>query len=123
MTVLSLAASNAMVQAGKARLIAVTGTRRLEGYSDVPTVAESGLPRYKAGFWVGLLAPAGTPRAIVEKLNVEVQKVLKLPDLRLQLQKAGFDLVGGSPEQFAATIDFETKGWGDILRQKNIKLN
>jgi len=52
-----------------------------------------------------------------------VQKVLKLPDLRLQLQKTGVDPVGGSPEQFAATIDSETKVWGDILRQKNIKLN
>jgi len=123
MTVLSLAASNAMVQAGKARLIAVTGARRLAGYPEVPTVAESGLPGYKAGFWVGLLAPAGTPRAIIDKLNWEVQKVLKLPDLRLQLQKTGVDPVGGSPEQFAATIDSETKVWGDILRQKNIKLN
>jgi tripartite-type tricarboxylate transporter receptor subunit TctC len=121
MTVLSLAASAAMVKAGKANLIAVTGTNRLPGHPDVPTVSEASLPGYQAGFWVGLLAPAGTPRIIIQKLRDEVQKVLNNPDLRQQFQNNGVTPVGNTPEQFAGIIESDRKKWGEVIRLKDIK--
>ena len=121
MTVLSLAASNAMVKGGKAQLIAVTGTSRLSSYPDVPTVAEAGIPGFEAGFWVGMLAPAGTPRPVIAKLREEIQKALKQPDLVQRFQSNGVDPVGGTPEQFASVIDAEKKKWGDVIRLRDIK--
>ena len=123
MTVLSLAASNAMVKAGKAQLIGVTGTSRLSAYPEVPTVAEAGIPGYEAGFWVGMLAPAGTPAPIIAKLRSEIQKVLKQPDLIQRFQSNGVDPVGGSSEQFANVIDSEKKKWGDVIRLRDIKVD
>jgi tripartite-type tricarboxylate transporter receptor subunit TctC len=122
MAVLSLVASNAMIKAGKAQLIAVTGTSWLPGYPDVPTVAEAGVPGYQAAYWVGLLAPAGTPRPITVKLRDEVQN-LKLADLRQQFHNNGVEPVGNSPEQFASTIDTEKKKWGEVIRLNDIKAN
>ena len=121
MTVLSLAASVTMVKAGKANLVAVTGANRLPGYPEVPTVSEAGLPGYQAGFWVGLLAPAGTPRPVVNKLRDEVQKVLNNPELRQQVQNNGVTPVGNTPEQFATVIDSDKKKWGEVIRLKDIK--
>ena len=121
MTVLSLAASVTMVKAGKANLVDVTGANRLPGYPEVPTVSEAGLPGYQAGFWVGLLAPAGTPRPVVNKLRDEVQKVLNNPELRQQFQNNGVTPVGNTPEQFATVIDSEKKKWGEVIRLKDIK--
>ena len=121
MTVLSLAASVTMVKAGKANLVAVTGANRLPGYPEVPTVSEAGLPGYQAGFWVGLLAPAGTPRPVVNKLREEVQKVLNNPELRQQFQNTGVTPVGNTPEQFATVIDSDKKKWGEVIRLKDIK--
>lgn len=121
MTVLSLAASVTMVKAGKANLVAVTGANRLPGYPEVPTVSEAGLPGYQAGFWVGLLAPAGTPRPVVNKLRDEVQKVLNNPELRQQFQNNGVTPVGNTPEQFATVIDADKKKWGEVIRLKDIK--
>ena len=121
MTVLSLAASVTMVKAGKANLVAVTGPNRLSGYPDIPTVSEAGLPGYQAGFWVGLLAPAGTPRPIVNKLRDEVQKVLNNPELRQQFQNNGVTPVGNTPEQFAIVIDSDKKKWGEVIRLKDNK--
>jgi tripartite-type tricarboxylate transporter receptor subunit TctC len=119
--VLSLAASNAMIKAGKARLIAVTGTSRLSSYPDIPTVSEAGIPGFEAGFWVGMLAPAGTARTIIAKLRGEIQKALKQPDLVQRLQSSGVDPVGGTPEQFARVIDAEQKKWGDVIRLRDIR--
>lgn len=121
MTVLSLAASVTMVKAGKANLVAVTGANRLPGYPEVPTVSEAGLPGYQAGFWVGLLAPAGTSRPVVNKLRDEVQKVLNNPELRQQFQNNGVTPVGNTPEQFATVIDADKKKWGEVIRLKDIK--
>lgn len=121
MTVLSLAASVTMVKAGKANLVAVTGANRLPGYPEVPTVSEAGLPGYQAGFWVGLLAPAGTPRPVINKLRDEVQKVLNNPELRQQFQNNGVTPVGNTPEQFATVIDSDKKKWGEVIRLKDIK--
>ncbi|MEI6758824.1 MAG: tripartite tricarboxylate transporter substrate binding protein [Betaproteobacteria bacterium] len=121
MTILSLAASVTMVKAGRANLVAVTGANRLPGYPEVPTVSEAGLPGYQAGFWVGLLAPAGTPRPVVNKLRDEVQKVLNNPELRQQFQNNGVTPVGNTPEQFATVIDSDKKKWGEVIRLKDIK--
>lgn len=121
MTVLSLAASNTMVKAGKAQLIAVTGTSRLPTYPDVLTVAEAEIPGYEAGFWVGMLAPASTPGPIVAKLRTEIQKVFKQTDLVQRFQSNGVQPVGGSSEQFANVIDADKKKWGEVIRARDIK--
>jgi tripartite-type tricarboxylate transporter receptor subunit TctC len=97
------------VAAGKLKAIAVTTTQRAGIAPDVPTMAEAGLPGYDLGLWFGLLAPAGTPKPIVDRLAGIANTALKSPDLFEPLRKIGIDTVGGTPEEFARYIDAEVK--------------
>jgi tripartite-type tricarboxylate transporter receptor subunit TctC len=97
------------VAAGKLKAIAVTTTQRAGIAPDVPTMAEAGLPGYDLGLWFGLLAPAGTPKPIVDRLAGIANTALKTPDLIEPLRKIGIDTVGGTPEEFARYIDAEVK--------------
>ena len=90
--------------AGKVRAIAVSTQARSHALPDVPTVAESGLPDYKFDSWFGVLAPAGVPPAILAKVQQDIAKVLKLPDVADRLTKLGFDIVGSAPDEFDAVI-------------------
>ncbi|HSQ03385.1 MAG TPA: tripartite tricarboxylate transporter substrate-binding protein, partial [Burkholderiales bacterium] len=92
------------VRSGRLRALAVTSTQRSHSAPDVPTIAESGLPGYEASSWYGLLAPAGTSRAIVAKLREEVAKALQFPDVRQRMLSQGLDPVGNAPEEFASVI-------------------
>jgi tripartite-type tricarboxylate transporter receptor subunit TctC len=94
---------------GKLKAIAVTTAQRASIAPDVPTMAEAGLPGYDLGVWFGLLAPAGTPKPIVDKLAQIANAALKAPDLVLSLRKIGVDTVGGTPEEFTRYIDAEVK--------------
>ncbi len=105
------------VQAGKLRVLGTTGTRRLPALPDVPTVAEAGLPGYQAGSWYGVLAPAGTPPAIVERLNVEMVKALNQPDVRARLLQEGAEPEGGPPQAFAHHIQAELKRLESYAKQ------
>ena len=89
----------------------------------MPTIAEAGLPGYQAATWFGVLAPAGTPRDIVVKLNAEFAKALSAPDLVEHLRSDGADVVGGSPEQFRGFLKSEVERWGPVIKGAGIKPN
>ena len=109
------------VQAGKVRGIAVTGTRRAEAVPDVPTIAESGVPGYAATNWYGLLAPAKTPSAIIDRINRDMTVALKSPDVIENLKARGIDAAPNSPAEFATFIRAESEKWRPIVRQSGIK--
>jgi tripartite-type tricarboxylate transporter receptor subunit TctC len=109
------------VKAGKMRALAVSTSNRFSGLPDVPTVAESGLAGFNVGFWLGTLAPAGTPRAIIDRLNAEMVKILRMPDVGEKLAAMGVEIVGNTPEQFAAIIKSDIVKWGKVVRDSGAK--
>jgi tripartite-type tricarboxylate transporter receptor subunit TctC len=109
------------VQSGKVRGIAVTGPKRAEAVPNVPTVAESGVPGYAAENWYGMLAPAKTPKAAIDRLNRDLVAALKAPDVVQQLKDRGIDAAPGSPQDLAKYIASEEKKWVPIIKKSNIK--
>jgi tripartite-type tricarboxylate transporter receptor subunit TctC len=110
------------IKAGKLRGLAVTGTKRLPLLPALPTIAESGFPGYEASSWYGILAPAGTPRDIVLKLNAELSKALEQPEVKNSLLAEGAEPAGGSPEAFAEHIRTEKERLGNLIRDAKIRL-
>ena len=110
------------VKAGKLKAIAVTSSKRLASLPDVPTVAET-LPGFEAVSWGGVMAPAGTPPEIIAKLNTEINRILKLPDVAEKLQGLGAEIVGSTPEEFAAYVKSEIAKWGKVARDNNVTLD
>ncbi|QJR12070.1 hypothetical protein DSM104443_03153 [Usitatibacter rugosus] len=108
------------VKAGSLRGIAVTTLKRSSSAPEIPTVAES-LPGFDAATWGGILAPAGTPKDIVMKLNVAANAALRMDDVRAKLEAAGVQIQGGTPEQFAAVIKSEVDKWEPIVKNAGIK--
>ncbi len=111
------------IQAGKLRAIGVTSAKRFPLYPELPTFAESGFPKYETLAWNGIMVPAGTPKAIIDRLNNEINAIFKMPDVQQKLSAAGFELVGGTPEQFGAMIRAEQEKWAPIIRSANIKID
>ncbi len=109
------------VEEGKLKAIAVTTAQRASIAPDVPTMAESGLPGYDLGLWFGLLAPAGTPKPIVDRLAHVANDALKTPDLIEPLRKIGIDTVGSTPEEFARYIDAEVKKATELANAADIR--
>ena len=109
------------VQGGKLKALAVTQPTRAAIAPDVPTMAESGVPGYSAGIWMGVLAPAGTPAEIVGKLSRAANEALKSPEVTSLLRVQGVDPLGGSPEEFARFIDAELKKWAGVVNEAGIK--
>jgi len=109
------------VKSGKVRALAVTTTQRTQSAPDLPTLAESGLPGFDSEGWFALLAPAGTPEAVLERINAEVNRILQTDDFRERLAKVGAEPVGGSRADFQARIRDETQRWGKVIRTANIK--
>jgi tripartite-type tricarboxylate transporter receptor subunit TctC len=109
------------VEEGKLKAIAVTTAQRAGIAPDVPTMAESGLPGYDLGLWFGLLAPAGTPQPIVDRLAHIASDALKTPDLIEPLRKIGIDTVGGTPDEFARYIDAEVKKATELATAADIR--
>jgi tripartite-type tricarboxylate transporter receptor subunit TctC len=103
--------------------IAVGSARRLPSLPEIPTIAESGVPGYEAYSWVGMVAPAATPREVVARLNREIVDILKTPDMADKLNGQGALPVGDTPEQFAAYIKAEIAKWGAVVRGSNIKVD
>jgi len=112
-----------LIAGGRLRPLAVTAAKRLATLPDVPTVAELGYPGFEAATWSGLVAPAGTPKAIVDKLNAEANKALGKNEMKAKLAEDGSTPLGGTPEQFAAFIKSENAKWGAAVRDANIKLD
>ena len=109
------------VRSGRLRAIAVTGARRSMLAPDVPTVAEAGVAGYTIVNWRGLLAPAGTPRDIVARLNTEVVRILGAPDVRETLAREGYEPIGDTPEQFAALIRAEVARYAKLVKAAGIR--
>ncbi len=108
-------------KAGKVRLLAVTGLQRMPIAPDVPTIAESGYPGFEAVGWFGLIAPAQTPRALINRLNAETIKATQIPEVRERLTAIGFDVVTSTPENFARYIQNEVVKWQKLARQMGLK--
>ena len=120
----SVLSSIAHVKSGREKAIAVsTADMRLPALPDVPTVAESGLPGFDASTWGGVAAPAGVPQPIVNKLNAEIAKILKMPDVQAKLAAQGAIPVGGTPQEFTNFIKSETAKWGKIIRDAHVKVD
>ncbi|MEY4449520.1 MAG: hypothetical protein RLZZ433_2535 [Pseudomonadota bacterium] len=108
------------IKAGKLKAIAVTGPQRWAGMPDVPTVAEQGVAGYDVRSWAGLMAPAGTPRPIIDRLNAEVQKSLQLPAIKTRLEEMGGDARGSTPEEMKAMVTSETQKWTQVVNNAKI---
>jgi len=113
----------AQIQAGKLRALAVTTAKRFALLPDLPTIAEAGYPGFEALAWNGVLVAAGTPRPIVERLNVEINAILKDPSVASSLNAQGFELVGGSPEDFAALIRSESAKWAPVIKKTGARVD
>jgi tripartite-type tricarboxylate transporter receptor subunit TctC len=111
------------VKAGKLRALAVSTVRRSFALPQLPTVAESGLPGFEVSVWFSVLAPAATPRDIVQKLNAVLVKALQSPDVKQRLAEQGAEPVGNTPEQFAATIQRDLAKWAKVDKDANEKLD
>ncbi len=102
---------------GKLRILAVASEARAQAMPDLPTVAEAGLPGFKADVWFGVVAPAGTPSAIVSRLNSEIGKIMRMPDVQARLLPQGIEPMTDTPEEFAALIHTEVAKWGKIVKR------
>ena len=109
------------IKAGKLRGLGVTMAKRTAALPDVPSIAEAGVPGYEATQWFGMLAPAGTPRPIIDRLNQEMVKLLKSPDVRDRLIADGADPAPTTPEEFGAYIKSETEKWTKVIKAAGIK--
>jgi tripartite-type tricarboxylate transporter receptor subunit TctC len=108
-------------QAGRLRIIATTGATRTSVTPEIPAIAEAGVPGYDFDSWTGFLAPTGTPPAIVAQIHAETARISKLPDIRDRLTAAGFEVVGGPPDVFAALIRDNNARLGKVIREAGIK--
>jgi tripartite-type tricarboxylate transporter receptor subunit TctC len=108
------------VKAGTLRALAVTTETRLPYLPDVPTIAESGFPGYEINSWQGVFAPAGTPKEVVAKINGELVRMLRTPEISRRISLEGADPVGSSPEQFAARVKSEIAKWSKVARQAGV---
>ncbi len=109
------------VTAGRLRALGVTGPRRIPLAPDIPTVAEAGVAGYEITAWGGYMAPAGTPDAIVARLNAELNKIISSPVIRERWVALGIEPVGGTPERFAEHVKTETAKWTDVIKRAGIK--
>lgn len=116
----TLTAIQPHVKSGAVRGLAVTTLKRASSMPELPTMAESGLPGYDTSTWGGILAPAGTPKAIVAKLNDEINKALAAEDVRAKLTASGIQIQGGSPQVFADYIAAEVEKWGRVTKEAGI---
>jgi tripartite-type tricarboxylate transporter receptor subunit TctC len=110
------------IQAGRLRALAVTSKKRSPLLPDVPALAESGLPDYEAGSWYGILAPAGTPPAIIERLHSEIIKAVRTPEVEKRLAGEGAEIIASTPEQFAAHIKTELARMREAVRAGGIRV-
>ena len=109
------------VKSGALRGIAVTTLKRSSAFPELPTIAESGLAGYDASTWGGILAPAGTAKDVVNKLNGSINAALKLDDVRARLVGAGIEIQGGTPAEFGTVIKAEIDKWGRIVKEAGIQ--
>jgi tripartite-type tricarboxylate transporter receptor subunit TctC len=111
------------IKGGKLRALAVTSPKRAPSLPDVPTIAEAGYKGFDANTWFGLVAPAGTPAPIVTKINAEVNRILKMPDVKEKFAAEGGGPIGGSSQEFAALLKSDYVKWGKVVKDSGAKLD
>ena len=119
----NIGAATPLVTGGKLRALAVTSAERSKMLPDVPTVAESGYPGFENSGWFGLMAPAGTPKAAIDRIQRDTAAVLAQADVASRLAAIGMSAVGNTPAAMAAAIDAESKVWADVIKTRKIKAN
>lgn len=112
-----------LAKAGKLRILGVTTPKRLSFWPELPTIAESGLPGFEVIAWFGLFAPAGTPAAMIDRLNAEANKALAMPSVRENLMTQGFELMGGTVAEFGAFVRSEIDKWAKVVKATGAKAN
>jgi tripartite-type tricarboxylate transporter receptor subunit TctC len=110
-------------RAGTVRALAVSGARRSPGFPELPTIAEAGVPGYEAGTWIGVIAPAGVPRPIVDKLNGAINRVVASANYRERFVSIGDEPEGDTPEDFADLIAKDSAKWADVVRRSGARLD
>ena len=118
----SLQSIATFASSGKVHALAVSGAKRSPAFPQLPTIAEAGVPGYLAATWTGVIAPAGVPRPIVDKLNTAINKVLTSEAFKEKFAKIGDEPGGGSPEEFAETIRTDSAKWADVIKRAGVKL-
>jgi len=118
-----IASSKPYLESGRLRALAVTTAQRSVSAPELPTVAESGLPGYEAMPWLGIVAPAGTPKAIVDRIYKEVSDVLKMQDVKDRFKALGLDIIGNTPAEFANFIAKDQKKWAQVIKDSGAKVD
>jgi tripartite-type tricarboxylate transporter receptor subunit TctC len=120
-TIMTAGVAMPHIRSGKLQALAVTSAKRNRMLPEVPTISET-YAGFEAQSWLGLLAPAGTPRPIVDRLNGAMSKALAAPDVKAKFEDLGYDVIGGPADSFAAWIRNESAKWSKLIKQRNIKL-
>jgi tripartite-type tricarboxylate transporter receptor subunit TctC len=110
-------------QSASVRALGVSGAQRSPAFPDIPTIAEAGVPGYEAPTWSGVVAPAGTPRKIVDRLNAGINRAIQSQLFKERFAQIGDDPAGGTPEDFAETIRKDSAKWGEVIRRAGVKLD
>ena len=110
-------------KSGKVKALAVSGARRSVGFPDLPTIAEAGVPGYEAGTWTGVIAPAGLPRPILDKLNAAINAAIRSPLFTERFAQIGDEPAGGTPEDFAELIRKDSAKWAEVVRRSGAKID
>ena len=117
-----LATAHAGMQSGKLRTLAVTTLKRVPRLPDVPTIDESGVPGYDVATWIGAFAPAGTPKAIVDKIEAAIKQALAAPDVKAKLEALGMEVGSGASAELRAVLADDVGKWGRLVKEKNIRI-
>lgn len=119
----SITSARPHIQAGKLRALGVTSAKRSATLPDVPTIAEAGVPGYEVSPWFAVFAPAGTPQAIVAKINAALIDAMKQPDTLAKFETIGAEPIGSTPQQLATHLDKELARWGKLIKERNIRMD
>jgi tripartite-type tricarboxylate transporter receptor subunit TctC len=123
LTMPTVIAATPHINSGKLKALAVGTPKRVPSLQNVPTVGESGVPGYESESWGGVMARAGTPQSVIDKLHVEITRILKVPDVREKLEALGGEIVGSTPSEFSTYLKAEIAKWGKVARAANIRLD
>src|SRR5207344_1847308 len=111
------------VKAGRVRGIAVTSLNRSPAIPELPTVSDSGVPGFEVVPWGGMIVPVGVPKSIVARLNTEINKAIASPIFKEKMRSIGYELVGGTPEQFTAHVRKENAKWAEVVKRAGVKVD